>query len=1547
MEDRQTTRWFLKRLHQNEFKIVNIGSSTDISRSVRSVIKLDKRSFQHISKFHCNIRCRNGVATLTDESSSTGTFVNDRMLSKHQPGSVVLAEGDLIGIGTPCNKDRNYYEANSQVLLFQLCRDRNRPVVEEVESIIGESDDEEDRKPVVAIVEEKVPQRDERKFRILQKIDLSSDEEGQDVQCLDDKPKDLPVESGKTRETPKENGMAVVPVIVKVEGRVEGNRKSISSDDSGIGVFQRPANPPCKLISEPEPQIKARTSPETIIDLVQESDEMVDLFQDSYNMVTAEQPVVISIDDSEDEEDENDFSEQRLTQSFYRRIKQEAQEVEIEPEVEAIQDEPPSEPAAVAEPITAPPQQETVFNLSDSEDDEAETTLARQWCRKLSQRGSPIRSKVLPQAEPAAESVPAASKRTFNEMNLAGIEPVKETRSDDDVMSSLCEELTQMIEDEVPFDSGVDAPESKRIRSVEKQTEPPPVAKPPADKLTSPASDRTGSHEKNSSSASNAWISKKVPLVAPHHIQKYRKNISSSKHHHEARPSSSSSNKKHSKPDKSEKHSTLHRVEGDVKEARKKKLKEIQLKNAQSGDTSGNHKTATKPKVKFTPTNRGAFLTSSISAPPKPAGSSRESVPHVDSDDIVCTQSTALDLVPVAQDILNIPVTRAPKLTFDNVAKVSRVAQNAPVFKIPKRRPSVAQRSTETSITTILSHLPEAPITPPTPKTSSPVEEIDQLPIATGPLPAWPIPSSVPKSSKSILKSPAGLHRKAKKRVSWRGDAQLVNCREYQIDEGNCFVIQTKYCKEQDLFCDMSLVTSYQNDIIREISGWDADWFDQPDRANITGGLLLPMVEQYSCYEDYKRIVMPILKLELFHDIMGQYEELRKIAQKPIQMKVNQVRAQGQTFVMNCSVESSNHQSVNNKDYVLVHMTEQTTGKELRVPAVVTTRRQQIQYAAENGVKFFHCTLETARTPMSQRIRDGLVGNYRILSLTQINLHMRQFVVLLNLENSPLLDNILSPRSNFYSNSQPSEDRPKYKGKEGLNREQGDILLSVFGNCLDVSRPHIMLIQGPPGTGKSRLISNLVLQLHRGTMSSTRRMKILICAQSNTAIDVIVLKLVKLFRLLSKEEQGNILRTGTANKVNQECKMVFLDTLARRHVNEQIKCRKLRDEDPSFETFYIERESLERKLKHLEYRTTQGGKAAQNSIIMDEIQKLRERLERIKRILPDNVDNMDLQDKERWGMESRAKKQLVSKADIICTTLGSCGSLNEYNQSLKFDVCIIDEATQCTEISSFTPLQYGIKKLILVGDIKQLPPFVFSRECAEAGLKNSLFARIQQSFVGTNLEGVKMLTTQYRMHPEIVKWPNEFFYEGKLKSNPEATKCEGFPFKPYTVFSLEYSQNMTQSAHQIYNHEEIEFVIKLLSEIMKCCHRHTTIAIITPYTRHKREIEKFLAAKKIAQVSVLSIDSVQGQEYDVVIISLARSVGTGFLGSPQRLNVALTRARKCLIVCGNFADLKDNAVWSSLLDDAEKRKLHYHIADDDEYDDVNTFVEKVMRNLKK
>ncbi|XP_058461382.1 uncharacterized protein LOC131436589 isoform X2 [Malaya genurostris] len=1788
MEYRETTRWFLKRLHQNEHLIVNIASETDISRSPRSVIPLNRASFQHISKKHCIITCVDGVATLTDETSTSGTYVNNRRLSRETPGSVILNEDDLIGIGSPCFQQQTFYQNNRHVLLYRVCKDRNRVIRDgDVDTILSS---DEEAEPILRRVPQEVPPNvpkpeEEQQYRVLENIDLSSDDD--DVVVLDsgkriakleevifveterqakeienkqqiqaelerdnerrqkheeernrEKAKSIAAERLKVEETEqfgndndqnreKESikivqnadavrtkddnatlervhrmvettGTKIQPLqqetqnkqqtetsITREEHRTDRKNTENNTDDERCGnkndteiKTDRADKHHLKLNEDMQVKLKERRKSITNKDRyrndrkrdkhksyhskdkqshrekdekghrdhrnhksshsshssrsdrkrhdrkkeeripikqdeVIELDPIEELFKDSLALSCPEETSIpiISIDSESD--DENDFSEKKYSQNYYRQIKQEAQEVDLlndEPQmVDKLASDVPVLGHTLDNFFTS--DSETIYI---SEDDEDEQTLedSKRWFMRLSQKNSPLRTKPnniehnvknpdvsdtsvsrlkvtancngitplnakvsdiqsclrLPISEHEAKNLgqqsaiettvskhsdDSSSKQPLplklgsnspkRKRNLSDVSPLLDfdvVQKDDDgkinLDDSFFSSFLELVDPpEQIADDSYKPPETKKQKISDKFMVEPDnsrdhqksldtgssvsaanIAKAAGLKPTLSDSARHGVNEKNSNSASNAWIKRKVPFVEPHCILKRRMSTNNG-----ASSSKISSLKKQSPTRKS----------GHSNETRKEKLKAIQSAKPPSSDrdTKGSKK-ATIPKVKFTPCNRGAFLVEDVSCLNKTNNENQSASTNGADEKFICTQSTSLENLPVVETMIEEALSRAPKLTFTSVARVSNVASSAPIFKIPKHRPPTVPKpasTTDDTINTLLNTIEEPIAILTAPEVAEPVVSSNS------------ISSSIISSSdgpKSILIRPDNPSRKRSNRVTW--NETLSETRVFQIDDGNDLCVKTKYYREDNECRNMSLVNC-QNDIILEITSWDANWFDNPSEASICEGKLLPMVEQYKDFEDYKRIVLPILKIELFHDILAQYGELKKTVQKSLQMKLNQIHSQSRTFVLNCSVENSTHQSINNKDYVLIMFTDKSTGKELRVPAVVTTRRQLIQYA-ENGVKFYHCSLETAKTPLSQRIRDGSGENFRILSVTQINLHMRQFQVLFNLQSSPLLENILSPRSNFYSTNNPV-DRRSYKGKEVLNARQGDILLNVFRQCLDIAQPNIMLIQGPPGTGKSRLISNLIMQIHRGAPNN-KRLKILVCAQSNTAVDVIVLKLIKLFRLLAKDEQSNILRTGTGNKINHECRMVFLDDLARKQVNEQIKRRKLRDEDPVFETFYLERETLDRKIKYL-----QANANSHNGLANEDLNQLQDKLNRINQLLPNNINDIDLHDKNRRHMEIAAKKQLVSKADIVCTTLGSCGALMEYNQSLKFDVCIIDEATQCTEIASFTPLQYGVRKLILVGDVKQLPPFVFGKESAEAGLKNSLFSRIQSSFIGTQLEGVKMLTTQYRMHPDIVKWPNEFFYEGKLASDLEATKCDEFPFKPYTVFSLDYQQNQTQTEHQIYNNDEIQFVLKLLSEIIKFCERHITIAIITPYTRHKRECEKYLQQKKITQVSVLSIDSVQGQEFDVVIISLARSIGTGFLESPQRLNVALTRARKCLVLCGNFSELQDTDVWSALLKDAKDRNLFYHIEDDDEYDDVDSFVERVMRNLRK
>jgi senataxin len=165
------------------------------------------------------------------------------------------------------------------------------------------------------------------------------------------------------------------------------------------------------------------------------------------------------------------------------------------------------------------------------------------------------------------------------------------------------------------------------------------------------------------------------------------------------------------------------------------------------------------------------------------------------------------------------------------------------------------------------------------------------------------------------------------------------------------------------------------------------------------------------------------------------------------------------------------------------------------------------------------------------------------------------------------------------------------------------------------------------------------------------------------------------------------------------------------------------------------------------------------------------------------------------------------------------------------------------------------------------------------------------------------------MHPEILKWPNQYFYNGALTTDPDLVKhleALNLKYKPYTVFNLvDSDQNETQTSFNYYNDNEIEFTAQILEKMMIDYRMELgyTYGIITPYIRQKLEFERFFKKKGIKDIFVSSTDAAQGKECDIVIISVARTEGTGFLIHPERLNVALTRAKKFLILCGNFNDL--------------------------------------------
>jgi len=289
-----------------------------------------------------------------------------------------------------------------------------------------------------------------------------------------------------------------------------------------------------------------------------------------------------------------------------------------------------------------------------------------------------------------------------------------------------------------------------------------------------------------------------------------------------------------------------------------------------------------------------------------------------------------------------------------------------------------------------------------------------------------------------------------------------------------------------------------------------------------------------------------------------------------------------------------------------------------------------------------------------------------------------------------------------------------------------------------------------------------------------------------------------------------------------------------------------------------------------------------------------------------------------------AQLRAVRYAQAVCATCSGSGS--DFLDRISFSAVMLDEASQVTEPMSLVPLANGCQQLVLVGDHKQLPPTVVSREAELAGMTLSLFDRLIRSGVQPYL-----LDTQFRMHPALSHFPSLSFYNGLVKSGTPAVERpapKGFAwpipsvpiaFCPTPEDAMETNDNLSYS-----NKVEAEHVMKVLLGVLSAgelrpCH----VGIVTPYAAQVKLIRSFLRARGVrtgidkdtgeAGVEVSSVDGYQGREKELMIVSTVRANNLntiGFVADARRCNVTLTRARRGVIVIGHATTLlRDRRTW--------------------------------------
>ncbi|KAG5892657.1 hypothetical protein JTB14_025451 [Gonioctena quinquepunctata] len=307
-----------------------------------------------------------------------------------------------------------------------------------------------------------------------------------------------------------------------------------------------------------------------------------------------------------------------------------------------------------------------------------------------------------------------------------------------------------------------------------------------------------------------------------------------------------------------------------------------------------------------------------------------------------------------------------------------------------------------------------------------------------------------------------------------------------------------------------------------------------------------------------------------------------------------------------------------------------------------------------------------------------------------------------------------------------------------------------------------------------------------------------------------------------------------------------------------------------------------------------------------ELQKLQQ--------LKDETGELSSVDEKRYRMlKKMSEKELLEAADVICCTCVGAGDPRLVR--LKFHSILIDESMQATEPECMVPVVLGVKQLILVGDHCQLGPVVMCKKAARAGLSQSLFERLV-------VLGIRpfRLEVQYRMHPELSRFPSNFFYEGSLQNGVSAEERKlskiDFPWpiadRPMFFLVTQGQEEIAGSGTSYLNRTEASNVEKIATRFLRSGVKPEQIGVITPYEGQRAYLVQYmqyqgsLHSKLYQEIEIASVDAFQG---------------IGFLNDPRRLNVALTRSKYGIIIVGNPKVLSKQPLWNHLLSFYKEQKV--------------------------
>lgn len=413
----------------------------------------------------------------------------------------------------------------------------------------------------------------------------------------------------------------------------------------------------------------------------------------------------------------------------------------------------------------------------------------------------------------------------------------------------------------------------------------------------------------------------------------------------------------------------------------------------------------------------------------------------------------------------------------------------------------------------------------------------------------------------------------------------------------------------------------------------------------------------------------------------------------------------------------------------------------------------------------------------------------------------------------------------------------------------------------------VAIVHGPPGTGKTTTLVEAIYEtLHREN-------QVLVCAQSNMAVDWISEKLV--------DRGVNVLRIGNPTRVNDKMLSFTYERRFEAHPD------------------YTQLWSIRRAIRDLYARLH---KASNREDVRTKINSLKDRASEL---------------------EIRINAALFSEARVIACTL--TGSASRLLIGQKFGTLFIDEAAQALEAACWIAIQKA-DRVIFAGDHCQLPPTVKCIEAMRGGLGHTLM----QCIVKQKPDTVALLKVQYRMNDEIMRFSSEWFYGGMLQSAPEVKYRSildfDTPIEWVNTEGMDAGEEFVGESYGRINKAEADLSVNKLKAYItrigkeRFLEERIDVGVISPYKAQVQYLRRLIKGDSFFKpfrpmITVNTVDGFQGQERDVILISLVRANEDGqigFLNDLRRMNVAITRARMKLIILGDASTLTHHAFYRKL-----------------------------------